>query len=48
MRIAEKPEQFRPGELRAALILDVPGRDRQAALGGEGLQLFPRTVGVLL
>jgi hypothetical protein len=40
VRIAEK--QLRPGEFRAALVLDILARDRQSPLSGEGLQLFPR------
>jgi hypothetical protein len=35
--IAEKPKQLGTREHGIALILDIPGGDRQAAFGGESL-----------
>jgi hypothetical protein len=46
--VAEKPKQLGTGEHCAAFVLDIPGGDRQAALGGESLQLIPGAVGVLI
>jgi hypothetical protein len=48
MGISEEPEQLRPGKLRAALVLGVPGDDLEAALGSEGLELVAGAGGVLL
>jgi hypothetical protein len=46
--VAEKPKQLGTGEHCTAFVLDIPGCDRQAALGGEGLQLITSAVGVLV
>ena len=48
LRVGQKPKQFRPSQLGAGLVLDVPGRHLQATLGGEGLQLILGAAGVLL
>jgi hypothetical protein len=46
--IAEKPKQFGTRAHGIALVLDIPGGDRQAAFGGEGLQLATSAVEVLV
>jgi hypothetical protein len=46
--IGEKPEELWPSELRARLVLGVPGDDLKTSLGGEGLELVAGPVGVLL
>ena len=48
LRVGQKPKQFRPSQLGAGLVLDVPGRHLQPTLGGEGLQLILGAAGVLL
>jgi hypothetical protein len=40
-RIRQEAEQLRAGQLRAALILDIVGRDVEAVLNGEGFELLP-------
>jgi len=47
MGISEQPEQLRPRQLRARLVLGVPRDDLDAALSGEGLELVAGAVGVL-
>ena len=41
-----QPKQLLAGELRAALVLDIPGGDLQAALGGEGFELIAGAAGL--
>src|ERR1700722_15825917 len=48
MRVGQKLEQLRAGELGAALILDVPGDDRQATLGRECPELIASAGRILL
>jgi len=36
LRVRDKPEQLRPDQLGAALVLDIAGGDLQPALGDEG------------
>jgi len=45
--IAEKPKQLGTREHGIALVLDIPGGDRQAAFGGESRQLATSAVDVL-
>ena len=47
MGISQKPEQLRPGELGATLVLNVPSHNLEPVLGSEGLDLGPGAVGVL-